>query len=135
MSGLVDSSAVEASANRVQQFLSGDFVFEEQELPVSACLGIAFYPEDGALPQEVVTNAQHAKGQAKLVGLGQIRFYHKDMNANHEHRLNLVRGLRKALANNELKLFYQPKVCPVKCISKSSPRLKSTYQSRQAMQF
>ncbi len=77
---------------------------------VSASIGIAFYPDDGATPTALLQAADTAMYAGKQAGRGTYRFHHADMAQAAQRRLALEQGLRQALERHELELWYQPQV-------------------------
>ena len=80
-----------------------------KELHVTASAGVALFPADGVVMDEVVRNAEAALQQAKQ-GRNGYRFYSKEFNDKALHRLSIENQLRKAVERGELELFYQPKL-------------------------
>ncbi|MBU1690880.1 MAG: EAL domain-containing protein [Gammaproteobacteria bacterium] len=77
---------------------------------ISASMGMAFYPEDGAKPLELMKCADLAMYAAKSAGRNTYRFFQQDMQDRISQRLSLEMELRVALAQRDLELHYQPKV-------------------------
>jgi len=77
---------------------------------ISASMGMAFYPEDGTNPLELMKRADLAMYSAKSAGRNTYRFFQQDMQDRISQRLNLEMELRLALAQCDLELHYQPKV-------------------------
>mgnify|MGYP001305560652 CR=1 FL=1 len=75
---------------------------------VGASIGIAMADGDG--PDAVLKNADIALHRAKEDGPGRFCFFEPAMNARMHQRHRLERDLRKALAEEQLVLFYQPVV-------------------------
>ena len=73
-------------------------------------IGIALAPGDGADPIELLKNADMALYRAKADGRGTYRFFEPEMDARMKLRRSLELALRKALANGEFELHYQPLV-------------------------
>jgi diguanylate cyclase (GGDEF)-like protein len=73
-------------------------------------IGIALAPGDGADPIELLKNADMALYRAKADGRGTYRFFEPEMDARMKSRRSLELALRKALANGEFELHYQPLV-------------------------
>ncbi|MEO1386296.1 MAG: EAL domain-containing protein [Cyanobacteria bacterium J06634_6] len=97
-------------AERILQRLSLPFRVQEQELYVTASLGIALAPYDGKDEQTLLRNADAAMYQAKARGRNNYQVYFEEINADARNQLNLENDLRKALGNQELFLCYQPQV-------------------------
>lgn len=82
----------------------------EQELRVTASLGISIYPQDGRSASDLVKNAGAAMYRAKELGRNSFQFYAPDMNTQMLKRFEMENALRRALVQDELELCYQPKV-------------------------
>lgn len=80
------------------------------EMVITASLGVAIYPRDGELVPTLFKNADIAMYRAKELGRNSFQFYAPEMNSRMLGRLELENGLRRALENGELALYYQPKV-------------------------
>jgi diguanylate cyclase (GGDEF)-like protein len=79
------------------------------ELHVSAKVGIALFPNDGADASTLFKNAEAALKKAKATNERYL-FYTETMTARIAGRLALETKLRQALENDEFVLHYQPKV-------------------------
>lgn len=90
--------------------LSGETMVAGHNIYVSASIGIGVYPEDGRSAQVLLANADAAMGRAKECGKNTFQFYAGDMNARALERLNMESALHRALVQDELELWYQPKV-------------------------
>jgi predicted signal transduction protein with EAL and GGDEF domain len=77
---------------------------------VGTSVGIAVSPGDGTDPHQLLKNADLALHRAKSEGRGIHRFFEPDMDAHMQARCKLQLDLRKALADGEFELYYQPLV-------------------------
>lgn len=77
---------------------------------IGASMGMAFFPEDGDDPHELMKRADMAMYAAKAAGRNTYRFFQEDMLVRTSHRLNMEMDLRRAVAGGQLVLHYQPKV-------------------------
>lgn len=107
MAGIDDSVIV---AEKVLRAVREPFVINDQEVVVTFSIGIGIYPQDAANAVALVKQAENALHHAKVSGRNQYQFFSKDMNAKARSRLDLEARLRRALANEEFAVFYQPKV-------------------------
>lgn len=73
-----------------------------------ASVGIAAFPMDGTSSNELLRHAEMAMYRAKSVGKNVFSFYSAEMDADTQSRRALEVDLRRALAQSELELFYQP---------------------------
>ncbi|TDF95796.1 EAL domain-containing protein [Paenibacillus piri] len=95
-------------AKGIPDLLKEPFVIEDQELFVTASIGISLYPDDGMDAETLLKNADIAMYRSKEKGGNSYHYYYPDMNKRSLHRLNLEIHLRKALERNEFRVFYQP---------------------------
>ena len=72
--------------------------------------GIAIAPADGRTVDELIANADLALYQAKSDGGRAYRFFLPVLRAQAQARHSLGLELRRAFANNEFELYYQPQV-------------------------
>ncbi|QNM98630.1 EAL domain-containing protein [Chitinimonas koreensis] len=97
-------------AERIGQAMAQAFVIENQEMFVTASIGVAIYPGDGADAQTLLKNADVAMYRAKERGKNTYQFFSKEMNAQAFEHLLLENSLRHALDRGEFELHYQPQV-------------------------
>lgn len=62
-------------AEKIRHTINQPFVLEDQSLSVSACIGIALYPEDGEDLAELSRNADKAMYRAKENGRNGVAFF------------------------------------------------------------
>lgn len=98
------------TARRLLESLSRPCTLAEQECFPSASIGISLYPEDAADAMELLRHADTALVRARAGGRGGFQFFSKEMAQNTRQRLEVERGLRRALIDRELYLEYQPQV-------------------------
>lgn len=82
---------------------------DNQELRVSASIGIAIYPEDGRESRVLMVNADAAMYFTKRSGRNGYNFFEPSMNTNAHNQLQLLQDLRVAIERREFHLHYQPK--------------------------
>jgi len=97
-------------AERVIESFERPFVVREQELFVTASMGIAFYPDDGNEPEMLIRNADLAMYRAKSEGKNRHRLYTPQLNRDILDRLELETSLRKALETDEFVIALQPRI-------------------------
>lgn len=73
-------------------------------------IGIAQYPEDGLDAETLQSHGDAALHQAKSQGRGLLRFFSPEMTTLAKARLALEADLRRAIQENELRLYYQPQI-------------------------
>ena len=97
-------------AEKILENLSAPFALEDQEIHMSASIGVTICPLDQDEPHQLVKNADMAMYRAKNTGRANYQFYKHDMNLAVQARKELERDLRRALANGDLDLYYQPQI-------------------------
>lgn len=101
-------------SNIVEAF-SQPFYIAEQEYLVSISIGVAIYPEHGRQVDNLNTHAEQALTEAKRLGGNTIRYYSNERANFVAQYTDLELDLRKALLNNELVVYYQPKITAHNC--------------------
>jgi EAL domain-containing protein (putative c-di-GMP-specific phosphodiesterase class I) len=96
-------------ADKIMAAMARPFEVERQEIFLSASIGIATFPGDGASGDELIKNAGAAMFRAKELGRNHYCFYTAEMNARAMEKLLLLTDLRRALERREFLLHYQPK--------------------------
>jgi diguanylate cyclase (GGDEF)-like protein/PAS domain S-box-containing protein len=86
------------------------YYVDQQEVFLTASVGVAFCPKDAENVIDLIRNADAAMYHSKQNGGNSFAFYSPEMNAVAVERLMLKSKLRRALERDELMMFYQPKV-------------------------
>jgi diguanylate cyclase (GGDEF)-like protein len=110
---LTNFSGVDSPARVAQGLLSEitrPYTLRNQEVFITASVGIAIYPADGNVLETVVKNADAAMFHAKREGRNNYQFYTPSMNAMAIQRLAMENALRKSIELDQLRVFYQPVV-------------------------
>ncbi|RMG32630.1 MAG: EAL domain-containing protein, partial [Gammaproteobacteria bacterium] len=95
---------------KVQQAFRAPFRVAEQNLFVTASLGVALYPNDGESGDVLIRAADAAMFSAKQQGSNTFAFYSERLTAAAFERVMLESGLRNAIEENQLLLHYQPQI-------------------------
>lgn len=106
----VASGQATIMANRVRNALGETFTLDNHEFVLSSCMGVAFHPSDSNNAADMLKHANAALQHAKAGGRNSFQAYSADMNKNLAERLTMEKDLRLAIAQNQLTLFYQPRV-------------------------
>lgn len=111
--GLFDIASREHAAlvaNKLLAVMDPPVLIDGRDLKIGAAIGVSVYPDDGGDVKTLLRLADIAMYRAKVAGPDAFTFYSEDMNQRAAQRLSMENGIRKAIANNELRLYYQPKV-------------------------
>lgn len=103
-------SALEAMASRILTRLCQPFRIGLIEVYSGCSLGISLAPQHGKDRETVIRNADTAMYTAKENGRGKFCVFTPEMNQRVFEYLWLDTNLRKALDDNQLVIYYQPKV-------------------------
>jgi diguanylate cyclase (GGDEF)-like protein len=98
------------TARKILRTIRKPFSLEGREVFATPSIGIAMFPEDGEDVDTLLKNADTAMYRAKDEGRDNFQLYTSAMNVHALKRLSLESGLRRALPNRELRLWYQPVV-------------------------
>ena len=101
---------VARAARRIQHSLADPFRLRDEDLYITASVGVAVFPNDGTDIETLQGNAAVALSHAKQLGRNNCQFFAEELNKRSASRLVLESRLHKAIDNNELMLHYQPKV-------------------------
>jgi predicted signal transduction protein with EAL and GGDEF domain len=93
---------------RVIEAVSAPYELAESRVVIGASVGIAIAPDDGDDVDEIIRNADMALYRSKADGRGRCSFFAPEMEARMQARRRLDLDLRKALVENEFRVFYQP---------------------------
>lgn len=85
------------------------FELKGREFFVTVSIGISIFPDDGEDGNSLLQHADTAMYKAKEQMGNSHCFFEKEWNSNTESKLSLTRKLRRALENDELLIYYQPK--------------------------
>lgn len=97
-------------ASRILRIMDHPFIANGTKVYIWPGIGIASYPDDARDMTTLFQCAVGASAQANLHGKGGVHFYSSELNAKSYERLQLEADLRHAIEEEQLQLYYQPKV-------------------------
>ena len=97
-------------ARKVLGTFAAPFAFDGHDLHVTTSIGISLCPIDGASAEALLRTADAALYSAKERGRNGYSLYTRELGVRVEERAGLENALYQAVTNNELELYYQPKV-------------------------
>jgi len=97
-------------ANRVLTALTEPFHHKSNELFSSVSIGIAIYPINGETADDILKSADMAMYHVKELGKNNFYYFNDSLNEKALKRRELETGLRAAINDNKLVVYYQPKV-------------------------
>jgi diguanylate cyclase (GGDEF)-like protein/PAS domain S-box-containing protein len=102
--------ALATLANELLAHLSRPFHVGNQEVLITASIGVALCPQDANNVIDLIRDADAAMYHSKENGGNSVSFYTPEMSAVAVERLMLKSKLRRAIERDELVMLYQPKV-------------------------
>ena len=103
-----DPARASLVASNITEALASPLWIDNRQVPISASMGISIYPDNATDIDTLMQQADAAMYKAKQAGRSTHRFFSADMNRLAEQRLVFSAALRQAIANDRLKLVYQP---------------------------
>ena len=97
-------------AKNILHAMSEPFDLDGSLMNVTTSIGIANYPFAGDTVQSLFKTADIALYRAKEKGKNAIEYYDKSLNEAYIYKGKMGQQLREAIKNNEIELYYQPRV-------------------------
>jgi len=110
ITGVKSQNDIVTAAGKVLDLLAEPVTIDGHDLVSTGSLGISVYPTDADEVDLLLKHADTAMYQAKETGRNLYQFYSPDMNERAFERLFLDSDLHRALARNELELYFQPQI-------------------------
>lgn len=105
--GLAETASV---ARKILDGLTLPFTVDSHQLHVSASIGVSLYPSDARDAQTLIRTADTAMYQAKHGGKGRFAVFQPQMESHGRRYLQIEAALRRAVALDQLELYYQPQI-------------------------
>lgn len=98
-------------AEKMLAEINRPFMLDEQEVFISASIGVAMYPDDGTTIEALLKSADIAMYHVKWEGKNGVLFYNPGMNIIFHRKLSMENDLRRALeSEKQFVLHFQPQV-------------------------
>lgn len=102
--------AITRIAERVLAAVTKPFMVRDQDVHVTASMGVTVYPFDDTDVRGLLRNADVAMYKAKQAGKNSFQFYTAGMSVQIQEQRTIESGLRRALETGGLVLHYQPQI-------------------------
>jgi diguanylate cyclase (GGDEF)-like protein len=99
---------ISAVSEKIHTQIAQPLHLSSQEFQVGCRIGMAQFPEDGDDPETLLRNADAALNRAKQSATQTFQAYNPQINSAARERMQLENGIRRALQQEELSVFYQP---------------------------
>lgn len=120
LGGLKQGSDAQITAEKLIHELRTPFQLDEQDVVISASIGVSVFPEDATNYIDLLKNADSAMYFSKARGRNTYSFYAKEMNEGVERRVAIEKEMSGAIERGEFYVHYHP------LIEISSGRIIST---------
>ncbi len=108
LSGPCDAVQAEVVADKILDAIAMPFPIKGLNLRVTASIGIALFPEHASDDEQLMQHADVAMYEAKSTQSGRAR-YASERDKHSLERLTLAGELSRALENDEIQAYFQPK--------------------------
>ncbi|MCU7831865.1 MAG: EAL domain-containing protein [gamma proteobacterium symbiont of Lucinoma myriamae] len=98
------------TTNRINSLVASSITVDGKKYKLTTSLGITVFPFDDADAEMLLRHADQAMYKAKENGKNQCHLFDVEKDQQAQTRRELLQQLSIALKNNELLLYYQPKV-------------------------
>jgi diguanylate cyclase (GGDEF)-like protein len=104
-----DARVASEAALAILKDFENPLQIDDETIDLGAGIGIALFPEHGRDVNQLLARAELAMYAAKNRQCGSL-IYHAQLDAGSQESLSLLSELRRAVENDELRLYLQPKV-------------------------
>jgi diguanylate cyclase (GGDEF)-like protein len=106
----VSEAEVDAAGRSLMASFEQPLMLDGRQVIVRASVGASLFPMHGQRAEDLLSAADAALFQAKALGRGQLAVFTPELLANATRRFTIEQGLRRAIAQNEFELVFQPEV-------------------------
>jgi len=100
----------ESVAQKLIASLQQPFFLRSKEVYINVSIGISVFPDDSSDINTLIKNADMAMYEVKSSGKNGYTFYDDRLEHKAAEKISIESGLRNALKNGELEVFYQPQI-------------------------
>ncbi len=112
LEGVRDADEAALAAERLLATVRGSYRVGEDEITVTTSAGIALWPTDGDDAETLLRNAETALTRVQRRHPSGTQLFHESMQVDATRRIQIASRLRRALDDEALELYYQPRVQP-----------------------
>ena len=105
---ITDRKHIETLCERLIDWCSSEFEVFQTNIVVSASIGVAIAPKDGAKFKQLCRKADVAMYEAKRNGRNRFEFYDVKFDEESDEKFSLIQRLRPAVLANQFEVYYQP---------------------------
>ncbi len=110
LSGLADIHECDQALKRISSALTQAFLIADNEVLISASIGVTLYPQDGSDADALLRHADQAMYLAKQAGRNRYHMFDPENDRRSRLRRDEIIRIREGLLAGEFVLYHQPKV-------------------------
>lgn len=103
------STVIDKVTEKIQTCFQAPFIYDQNQLYLGVSIGVARYPDNGVDADTLMSRADVAMYTNKGSGMS-FSYYSPEDDPNTQERLQLASELRHAIKEQQLELYYQPKI-------------------------
>lgn len=103
-----DQLSVQRVCQQIHQTLSKPFQLDNENVHVTASIGVSFYPGDATDIEALQRNADQAMYAAKQQGRNRYQFFTPELQERALRKRKLINDLRDAMQQGQFEIYYQP---------------------------
>ncbi len=106
--GITSREQAAAIADKAMDMICTEYGITVETIHISASMGVALYPADSDMAEDILKKADSALHAAKKAGKSCWRFYEPALLQEAYEKMTLTNGLRHGVERGEFMLYYQP---------------------------
>ncbi len=99
-----------AVADKIVRSIKMPINIANHELCVTASVGIAMYPDDGATADALIKNADIARYHTKDLGKDGFNIFTQELSEQQKQQLSIETEIRRGIREQQFEVYYQPQV-------------------------
>lgn len=111
LEGLTHPNDFKKIIDNIYEHLKKPLIIDSHKLIISISAGVCFYPQIIPIgPAALLSQADQAMYKSKMTGKNKYSLYDVELEFEIRKQENLINAIKSSIKNNELKLYFQPKV-------------------------
>ena len=108
-SDISTANHIDMVASQVLRLSSAPVTINDEEYKLSVSIGISVFPDDACNEKELVRHADTAMYRAKTLGRDRYCYFSDELQSEVDQRFLIERLLKRAIEEQTLEVFFQPK--------------------------
>ncbi|MEM9329861.1 MAG: EAL domain-containing protein [Pseudomonadota bacterium] len=104
----IEPKKIATFADAIRRTLKAPVEFAEEEIVMSASIGLVSWTREHTSAEEMLRDAELAKGEAKRLGGDCTEPFSPKLRSSRDYSFQLLEDLKKAIEQNQIDLLYQP---------------------------